>query len=886
MDIDKEDPKEDQDMDFKDDDEIREWEDDKDWLIALEKDHYHSTFEVGGPSSAASDAPHPVGRSLLVVAAQVALHHQEIEALQVRADRIKSIQTRLRRSKRAIERDIGWLGERHDVIQARTLSLSGEKASDDSYRGESSVTDIGDAYPRKQVDALRVEDATTEILDLQTRLSASESSERYLITSLLKLEERISALEKRPSRPQRSSNGAAGPAGAGGARPVEGIARGNVGPEVRGCTYKIFLNYNPHKFSGTKGITMGIDFAYLTPWDEFRKMMTDEYCLRNELNVPYNGYPRIQEDREAISMAHNLMDQVVRDKAARGGDGNKRKWEDHQSGLMLETCHCVTDALHHTCQCTVKYRSCQRTGHQIKDCRIMTPATGSNMQPIVTCYGCGKKGYYKNKCPKKKDQQVESARGRAYVMRNEEPQQDPNMVTGTFLFKNHYVIVLFDSGADKSFVSTAFSTLIDIAPSTLDTSYDVELANGKVARKYIEKGCLLFLAHVAEKKPAEKRLKDVSIVQDFPEVFPEDLPGILLILFVKKKDGSFRMCIDYRKINKFTVKNRHMLPRIDDLFDQLQGSSVYSKIDLRSVMPFSLTNAPAVFMDLMNQKEHEEHLKDILEFLKKEQLYAKISKCEFWMKSIQFLSHVIDSQGIHVDPVKIEAIKNWAAPTTPTKCTNLALPKGTQDFVVYEENYTTHDLELGVMVFALRLWKHYLYGTKCTVYNDHKSLQYILDEKELNMRQRRWIKLLSDYDYEIRYHPRKANVIADALSRKESIRNGWDNLLPLVEFSYNSRYHASIKAAPFEALYGRNCRSPVCWSEVGDSQLTGPKIVRETTEKIFQIRNHLQAAHSRQKSYVDMRHKPLEFNIGDKVMLKVSPWKGVIHFGKRSKLSL
>ncbi|GJW86734.1 putative reverse transcriptase domain-containing protein [Tanacetum coccineum] len=502
----------------------------------------------------------------------------------------------------------------------------------------------------------------------------------------------------------------------------------------------------------------------------------------------------------------------------------------------------------------------------------------------------------------------------------------------------------------------------------------------------------------------------------------------------------------------------------------------------------------------------------------------------------------------------------------------LALPEGSEDFIVYcdasikglgvvlmqrekvisyasrqlkihEKNYTTHDLELGAVVFALKIWRHYLYGTKCTVFTDHKSLQHILNQKELNMRQRRWLELLSDYDCDIRYHPGKANVIADALSRKErepplrvralvmtisldlpkqilnaqtearkpeniknedvggmlienakypkAIRtekleprtdgtlclngrswlpcygdlrtvimhesykdvkklywwpnmkadittyvskcltcakvkaehqrqsgllvqpeipqwkwdnitmdfvtklpkssqgydtiwvivdrltksaifipmketdpleklarmylkevvtrhgipvsiicdrdprfasnfwrslqkalgtsldmstayhpqtdgqsertiqtledmlracvidfgNGWVKHLPLVEFSYNNSYHASIKAAPFEALYGRKCRSPVCWAEVGEVQLTGPEIVQETTEKIIQVKQRMQAARDRQKSYADLKRKPMEFEVGDKVMLKVSPWKGVVRFGKRGKLN-
>ncbi|GJV25977.1 putative reverse transcriptase domain-containing protein [Tanacetum coccineum] len=250
-----------------------------------------------------------------------------------------------------------------------------------------------------------------------------------------------------------------------------------------------------------------------------------------------------------------------------------------------------------------------------------------------------------------------------------------------------------------------------------------------------------------EKKSDEKRLEDIPVVKEFPDVFPKDLPGLppvrqvefqidlipraapvartpyrlapsemqelsnqlqeltgqgfirpstspwgAPVLFVKKKDESFRMCIDYRELNKLTIKNRYPLPRIDDLFDQLQGSSVYSKIDLRSgyhqlrvrneyipktafrtryghyefqVMPFGLTNAPAVFMDLMNRVRTCKSSENNLGITPKRKLYAKFSKCDFWIRIVQFLGYLIDNQGLHVDPAKIEAVKNWTSPTTP-----------------------------------------------------------------------------------------------------------------------------------------------------------------------------------------------------------------------------
>ncbi|GJY14210.1 putative reverse transcriptase domain-containing protein [Tanacetum coccineum] len=525
-------------------------------------------------------------------------------------------------------------------------------------------------------------------------------------------------------------------------------------------------------------------------------------------------------------------------------------------------------------------------------------------------------------------------------------------------------------------------------------------------QKYIHKGCQVYqvTSKKIEDKLEEKRLEDVPIVREFLEVFPEDLPGLpptrqvefqidlvpgaapvarapyrlapakmqelstqlqelsdrgfirpgsspwgASVLFVKKKDGSFQMCIDYRSrvYSKIDLRSGYHQPIVhEEDIPKTAFRTRYGHYEFQ-VMPFGLTNALAIFMDLMNRvykpyldrftivfiddiliysksiKEHEGHLKLILGLLKKEELYAKFSKCEFWLSKVQFLCHVIDSEGIHVDPAKIESIKDWASPKTPTEIRQflgsgrlttetlsecswkiarayerltqksmkfdwgekaeaafqllkqklcsapiLALPEGSENFVVYcdashkglgavlmqkekviayashqlkvhEKNYTTHDLELGAVVFALKMWRHYLYGTKCVVFTDHKSLQHILDQKELNMRQRRWLELLSDYDCEIRYHPGKANVVADALKDetlekferqylkevvlRHGVRDfgkGWLGHLPLMEFLYNNSYYTIIKAASFEALYGRNANvSPmkgvICFPEQG-----------------------------------------------------------------------
>ncbi|KAL0562068.1 hypothetical protein IC582_002518 [Cucumis melo] len=857
------------------------------------------------------------------------------------------------------------------------------------------------------------------------------------------------------------------------------------------------------------------------------------------------------------------------------------------------------------------------------------------------------------------------------------------------------------------------------------------------ASKLLSQGTWGILAGVVDTREADVSLSSEPVVGDYPDVFPEELPGLpphrevefaielepgtvpisrapyrmapaelkelkvqlqeLLdkgfirpsvspwgapVLFVKKKDGSMRLCIDYRELNKVTVKNRYPLPRIDDLFDQLQGATVFSKIDLRSgyhqlrikdedvpktafrsryghyeFIVMSFDTFVIVFIDDIliyskTEAEHEEHLRMVLQTLRDNKLYAKFSKCEFWLKQVSFLGHVVSKAGVSVDPAKIEAVTGWTRPSTVSEVRSflglagyyrrfvenfsriatpltqltrkgapfvwskacedsfqtlkqklvtapvLTVPDGSGNFVIYsdaskkglgcvlmqqgkvvayasrqlkshEQNYPTHDLELAAVVFALKIWRHYLYGEKIQIFTDHKSLKYFFTQKELNMRQRRWLELVKDYDCEILYHPGKANVVVDALSRKvshsaalitrqaplhrdleraeiavsvgavtmqlaqltvqptlrqriidaqsndpylvekrglaeagqtaefslssdggllferrlcvpsdsavktellseahsspfsmhpgstkmyqdlkriywwrnmkrevaefvskclvcqqvkaprqkpagllqplsipewkwenvsmdfitglprtlrgftviwvvvdrltksahfvpgkstytaskwaqlymsEIVRlhgvpvsivsdrdarftskfwkglqtamgtrldfstafhpqtdgqterlnqvledmlracalefpGSWDSHLHLMEFAYNNSYQATIGMAPFEALYGRCCRSPVCWGEVGEQRLMGPELVQSTNEAIQKIRSRMHTAQSRQKSYADVRRKDLEFEIGDKVFLKVAPMKGVLRFERRGKLS-
>ncbi|GJU60389.1 putative reverse transcriptase domain-containing protein [Tanacetum coccineum] len=486
-----------------------------------------------------------------------------------------------------------------------------------------------------------------------------------------------------------------------------------------------------------------------------------------------------------------------------------------------------------------------KTSHYARDAISITP----DLVLVSVIFATREKGHYTNQCRKTNI----NAQGRAYMLRDKNAHQDPNVVTGTFLLNQHLAKVLFDSGADRSFISISLASMLNILSITIDTFYDIEMADGNlVSTNTVIKGCTLTLLNqpfeidlmpiklgsfdvvigmdwlskyhakilcdekvvhipingetliirVMEKKSDEKRLEDIPVVKEFSDVFPEDLPGLPPV-----RQVEFQIDLIPGAAPVARTPYRLAPSEMQELSNQLQ--ELADRVFIDDILIYS-----------RNKEEHANHLRIILELLRKEKLYAKFSKCDFWIRIVQFLRHLIDSQGLHVDPAKIEAVKNWTSPLTPTvvalylgeeqnriqilnqklyEAPILALPEGNDDFVIYcdaslqglgavlmqrekviayasrqlkphEENYTTHDLELGAVVFALKIWRHYLYGTKCTVFTDHKSLQHILRQKELNMRQRRWLELLADYDCEICYHPGKANVVADALSRKKQIK--------------------------------------------------------------------------------------------------------------------
>ncbi|GJS15550.1 putative reverse transcriptase domain-containing protein [Tanacetum coccineum] len=829
--------------------------------------------------------------------------------------------------------------------------------------------------------------------------------------------------------------------------------------------------------------------AHAMPWATLKKMMTDKYCPRGEIkkietemwNLKVKGTDVVAYSRrfqqlalmcsrmfpeeidkiekyigglpdmihgsvkaskpktmqEAIEFTTELMDEKTHAYAERQAE-RKRKYDDlsknnqNQQNKRQNTGQAYTagnsdrksyagskplcskcNCHHEAGPCPPRCSNCNRVGHLARDCRIR-PANNNNNnrnnnnnnnrnnnnnQQGNGCFECGAQGHFKRNCPRK-----------------------------------------LNNNESWSFVSTAFSTLLDIVPNTLDHGYNVELADGRIigvntilmgctlnflnhpfninlmpvemgsfdaiigmdwlskynavidcakkscsvilrernpnrsavtdvvkvhratntsssctkVQKYLLKGSHVFLAHVTTKeiedKSEKKRLEDVPIVKDFPDVFPEDLPGLpptRQVEFqidlvpgaapVARASLSIGACRNERVVSQLRVRE-------EDLLEVRLQNSIWTYEF--QVMPFAFDNAPAVQdpnpLKIGNILRHNGD-SSIFSLAGVHLILALPEGSEDFHHILRRLRRVWALTGSSsVRSNDLEALSVWNLsertenhrPEARTKKNNKnevvggRTSEGQSGLLVRQPEMPQWKWDNITMDFVTKLpkssqgydtiWVIVDRLTKSAIFipmretdtleklarmylkevvTRHGIPVSIICDRDPRFASNFWRSLQkalgTSLDMSTAYHPQTDGQSERTIQTLEDMLracvidfgNGWVKHLPLVEFSYNNSYHASIKAAPFEALYGRKCRSPVCWAEVGEVQLTGPEIVQETTEKIIQVKQRMQAARDRQKSYADLKRKPMEFEVGDKVMLKVSPWKGVVHFGKRGKLN-
>ncbi|GJS21162.1 reverse transcriptase domain-containing protein [Tanacetum coccineum] len=633
-----------------------------------------------------------------------------------------------------------------------------------------------------------------------------------------------------------------------------------------------------------------IEEAYKITCVEFKKLLIKKYCPRTDVQKMEDEFYHLTvkgNDLKTYGIALNTPRckyQVITNESLTTEEVSTTTTTltSTPTTATIITNHNRTEDKKPSGPFTVKCNTCNKVGHLTKNCKNKGPATGTNLLPVtVTCHACGEKGHYANQCRKTTNN---NAQGRAYMLRDRNAHQDPNVVTGMFLLNQHLARVLFDSGADKSFVSISLASKLNIPPITIDTFYNIEMADGNlVSTNTVIQGATLTLLNqpfeidlmpiklgsfdivigmdwlskyhariiydekvihipinVMEKKSDEKRLEDIPVVKEFPEVFLEDLPGLppirqklceALILALPEGNDDFVVYYDASHQGLGAVlmqREKHILDQKE--LNMRQRCWLELLADYYCEIRYHLGKANVV-ADALSRKERIKPLQNPSGLL----VQLKIPMWKWERITMDFITKLPKTSNGHDTIWVIVDRLNKSAYFIPTRETD-GMETLTRLYI--KEIVSQHRVPISIISdrdshFTSRFWQSLQSALGTQLY---MSMAY---HPETDGQSERTIQTLEDM--------LRACVI--------DFGKGREKHLPLVEFSYNNSYHASIKAAQFEALYGRKCRSPVCWAEVGD------------------------------RSYANIRRKPLEFQVGDRVMLKVSPRKGVIRFRKRGKLN-